>query len=152
MFAPGGEHDARGDDRLRTGGPLEELLGDRGRGKHLFEVVQDEQDRPVAQVLLHRVQDGPRAVLGNAERLGDRRGHERRVPHAREVHVAHAVGEGPLDVRRRADRKTSLAAASRAGQRDKPAALEEPLDLGDLRFAPNEGRELCREVAGPGPD
>ena len=118
----------------------------RGRREQLFEVVQDEQHRPLAEVDAQRL--GRRLVgrLPDTERHGDGRLHEVRILERGEVHEPDAMREQVARASRHGERKPRLAAAAGSGQGDDPAGEEVGPDTVDLVLPADEGRDLAREV------
>ena len=81
-------HDSQG----RAAG--EQFLHLRGRRRHLFEVVQDQQDPPVTQRELHPLKEGAFTNLLDVQGLSDRRYHERWITDGSKMDKADAIGEG----------------------------------------------------------
>ncbi len=130
-------------------------MADDRRGRiQVFEVVEHQQHLAVAKVLLQRVRRldvGARVV--DAERTGDRIGHEVGIPELRQVDEEDAVGELDRELRGGLQREPGLADAARAGQREQADAriAEQRAHVGDLGASADQGRDRRREVAS-GPD
>jgi hypothetical protein len=150
LLAPQRQHHAGGDQHLQLGSRGEELLQQRCRLRHLLEVVDHQQELLVAQALLHRLQDGASARLGDGKGPGHRRGDQGGIGHRRQVREEGAILERGEELGRDLEGQAGLAGATRAGQGEQPGLLQQRPDLGDLLLPADEGGELHREVAGPG--
>ena len=139
-----------GDHGLELGCRAQEVADERrGRG-HLLEVVEDEEQPPVAQPVRQRLGDRARPGLGDAHRCrrsatarasgrGSARGHE-------EDAVGKVVGDG----RRELQRQPRLARPAGPGQGQQAGRGQEPRGLLELGCAPDERGQLGRQVVGPG--
>ena len=112
--------------RRRTSGAPRASRGHdvRAGRQQLFQVVEHEERRPIAEVRAERIADGSLGRFAHAERRRDGRLDQRRVAQRGEVDEPDAVREPVADVTRDRQREARLAAATRAGQRD-DAALDE---------------------------
>ena len=138
---------AAGHQHPQVGGlPNQSCHDFRGRREQLFEVVQDEQHRPLAKVDTQRL--GRRLVgrLPDTEGHGDRRLHDVRILERGEVHEPDAIREQVARASRHGERKPRLAAAAGSGQGDDPAGEQVGPDTVDLVLPADEGRDLARKV------
>ena len=103
---------------------------------------------------LSRSQSASESAIGRAVALGDAQGardprrDEHRVADRLERHEEDAVGEvvgGPGEL----ERQARLAGPARAGQRQQPGRGEQAGGLVELGVAPDEGRQLGRQVVRP---
>ena len=67
------------DEQRQLGCRAEQIAEERGSLIDDLEVVEQQEDPPVAQMLPHRRRQRLVALLFEAERISDRRGDERRV-------------------------------------------------------------------------
>ena len=117
-----------------------------GPVEHLLAVVEDEQRLAAAQLLHQGVDQRAVALLTQADRLGDGRGDEFGIPHRGEVDPPHPAGMTIGGFGGALEREPRLSAAPGAGQRDQPVVLDELGELGELRLAGDERRQLHRQV------
>jgi hypothetical protein len=108
----------------------------------VFQVVEDQQPAPAAEVVGDGRQGVPGAALGDAERLGDRRHHQRRVTKGGELDDRHGpteLGSGPSG---RLHRQARLADATRSGEGEQPRASrgECPDDVPEFAPASDQRR------------
>ena len=87
------ERDARRDEASHVRAAPQQVGDIRSRRRHLLEVVEDEQDPPIADLGGQPVDCALRLVVGEAEGPRDRRRHQRRVAHRVEGHEPDPVGE-----------------------------------------------------------
>ena len=137
-------------DRLDVRGGAQQVGDDRGRGDDLLEVVEDEQEALVAQPVGERFLDRATAALGDAERTRDARCDEHRIADRLERHEEDAVREVVRRPRRELERQPRLAGPARPGQRQQPGPRQQPGRRLELRVAPDERRQLGRQVVRPG--
>ena len=133
---------------------LQQPRHDRGAGQQVLEVVQDDQELPLAQLADQVLHQGPVPGVLQPDALGDRRGHQSRIPDGRQRHEVNAVRVVAGHLRGQGDAQPGLAAAARPGQRDQVAALEQPFRLRQLAFPADEaGQRLGQaDPADAGPD
>src|SRR5205823_9134754 len=93
LFAAQVQRRPGGDEGFEARRGREQLGDQRRRRDDLLEVVQDQEERLVAQVRLERFDDRLLTGLAHAQRLGDRRGDERLVADWRQRHEVRAVLE-----------------------------------------------------------
>ena len=91
--------------RTRSGARLVTSIGETRRDgqelrdlarrfQDLFEVVEDQQERPVPEMVLQALPDRPLPpALADPEGCGDLGDHPARIDDRRQVHEPHAVGE-----------------------------------------------------------
>ena len=91
-------------------------------------------------------------LLGNADRLGDRRGDHRRVRHVDQVHEPHAVAAGRGEVGGDAQREPGLADAARTGRGDQAVLGERRGQRRPLGGATDERRDRHGQPAPAGLD
>jgi len=108
-------------------------------GSELLEVVEDEEQREVAEVLEHRRVE-VFAALRQLERPADRRQHELRVDDRREVGEDGAVPQLGREGLGGGQAEPCLPRPSGAGERHEPHVVppEQRLDGGDLEPPPDE--------------
>jgi hypothetical protein len=150
LLAPQRQRDAGGDHRLQRRGRGEELLERRARRRHLFEVVDHQQQLLVAEVVLHGLEDGAPGHLRDPHGPRHRRGNQGGIGHRRQVHEDHAVLELGEQLRGDLEGQPGLAGAPGAGEGEQAGPAEEPPDLGDLLLPAHERGELHGEVVPPG--
>ena len=134
------EPGAAGHQHLQAGRRLEQV-GDEGRGAHdLLEVVQQNQQAPVAQIGHQRLQQRLLPAFLEAKRLRKRRDDQFRVADGRQVDEADAVREVVAQLGCRLQREARLARAAGSRQRQQPhlRALEQRDCRGHLPGAPDE--------------
>ena len=117
-----------------------------GAVEHLLAVVEDEHRLAALQLLHQRVHERPAALLAQADRPGDGRGHELGIPHRGEVDPPHPAGMPVGGCGGALEREPRLSASSGAGQRDQSVVLDELGELGELRVARDERRQLHRQI------
>ena len=110
-------------------GFLQQPYHDRCAGQQVLEVIQDEQELPLAQLTDQVVHQRPVSGILQADALGDRRWHQSWIPHRRQRDEIHPVRVIAGHLRRQRDAQPGLAAAAGPGQRDQVAALEQPFRL-----------------------
>ena len=99
-----------------------EQVRDHGRGvQHLLEVIQNDQHVPVGQTPFQGVQRPLLALSHQAERRGDRVGHERRITDRGQVDERRAVGPLPPGAPGHRQRQPRLTRPARPGQHHQPA-------------------------------
>ena len=125
-----------GHERADTRAMLEQL-GQAGRGVgHLFEVVEQEQQLPLAQAALEHLEW--RVVAGTGDRHGADDGGVGAVRFAlgAQVDEEHAVLEAVDLLRRRLQREPRFARPTRTGERHQPRVLRVELRRAARRAAP----------------
>ncbi len=131
-------------ERGRVAGQARDDLG--APWEQLLEVVEDEQAGPVPQVRAQRVLDGLLGRLADAEGGGDGGLDPRRIADRGEVDEPRPVREGVARVAGDREREAGLAAAARPGQGHDAAPAELVADRRALPVAPDEARDLARQV------
>jgi hypothetical protein len=132
--ATGGE-----DLQCRAGG---EEGGDAGGGlDHLLDVVEEKQELTGLERRRHRRGQWPVSAFAHAERLGDRRRHQRRVADGGEVDEDGAVGEGRGDVVGDRQGEAGFADPAGAGQGQQGDGLlqQEGAGSSQLAFPAHQG-------------
>jgi hypothetical protein len=132
---------------LRAG---REEVGDHGRGRQdLLEVVEQQQDRSRPQVLLDGVHDRAVIDVPHAEDLRDGRRHERRVRDRGQLDQEHPMLEVVQEVGGDLEAQARLPRPARPRERHEPrAVLEQPADLGQLAFPPQQRGRVGGEIVG----
>lgn len=147
-------HPAGGQDP-QVRGLVQEPMHRGGRLNYLLDVVQHQQDVPVAEAVRQRLQWLHGRIHPHAERRGDRGGNKPRVGDRAQIDQPHAVVE-PVDLLRSdAQGQPSLAGTAGPDQRHQPGAGEQVAELRDLPFASDErgtGRWQVRARPLQGPD
>ena len=120
----------------------------------VLEVVEHEQRRPLAEVveeLFLRREATARAVRSELNRLRNRRRQELRRHHRDERDEVDAVRVALDPACGRLEREPGLTRSARADEREQAAVgiLEQPVDLVQLRRAPDERRAWSRQVLHP---
>jgi len=110
----------------------------RGGGQQVLEVVQDEQDLPLAQLADQVVHQGTVPGVLQPEALRDRGRHQPRVADRRQRHEEDAVRVVAGHLGGQRDAEPGLAAAARPGQRDQAAGGQQPSGLRQLMFPADE--------------
>ena len=132
-----------------SGNRLEQRVGEsRARVDQVLAVVEDDQQRVLAQVLAQALGDGLAGVLADTQHVTRGVGNQRWVANRREVDEPHTVGIAVQHVGGDLQRKPGLAEAAHAEERQQPRSIEEPLRLGELGLAPDERCRLLRQVVG----
>ena len=137
-----------------------EIGHQRGGAHHLLEVVEDEQQVPVAQEVQQQVARRLGADLAQLQGAGDGHGDERGIGQRRQRDERGAVGELNAQMRRQIEGEAGLAGAAGPRQRQQPgfrpsavlrfAGRRHTQDRacgGDLPFPPDERRRGLRHVA-----
>ena len=128
-----------------------EQVADQRRGRqHLLEVVEHQEQVPVAEVPRHAVGQRPVARLPHAEGLRDRRGDEGGVADRGEGDEDDAVGEVAAQLLRDPQGEARLADAAGTGQGQEADAVaaQQVAHGGDLGVPTDEGREGDRQGRG----
>ena len=107
-------------------------------GEQVFAVVQDDQQRAIAQLVDQRLAAAGRGARIQPERLGHGVGHQQRLADCRQVDEPHAVGVRRAGPPRGLQRQPGLPAAAGPGEGEQPGAVDQPLDVGELALAPDE--------------
>ena len=115
----------------------------------MLAVVEHHEQLPVAQISRHRLLDGARRTVLDAQDLRHRVGHQRPAGEPGELDEPHAVRRVPKQPGGGFEREAGLATAARPGKRQQAMAAGEADDLPKLALAPDEARELERQVARP---
>ena len=142
MFARHAERlAARGED-AETRAALEQRFDERGAGVHqVLAAVQDDERRPLAQMVHHRFHGGPSALFAKAERGGDHLADECGVGEAGQVHPARAL-KSRRGARGHLGREPGLAAAADSRERQEADGAQQVTHRRDLHFTADERREL----------
>jgi hypothetical protein len=137
------------DEQAETGRGGEQVADQRRGRQHLLEVVEDQQQVPIAEVPHHAAGERPVARLAHAEGLRDRRGDEVRVASRGEGDEGDAGGEVRREDLGHPQRQARLADAARTGQRQEADAPvpEEVAERGDLALPSDQRRQRNGEVA-----
>jgi hypothetical protein len=124
----------------------ESLRQRRRRLDDLLAVVKDDQDLALPERLGERLGDWAPGFLPDPEHLCDRTGDERRVRYGRQVDEPNAIPRAVERFRCRLESKTGLAHPARARQSHESGRSEQAPHLGHLAVAPDEARNLFRQV------
>ncbi len=144
------QHGAAGDDRLDLGCRPQQVGDDRGGRDDLFEVVEDQQQTLVPEPVGQRLVDRSRGALRDAEGAGDPRRDEHGIADGLEGNEEDAVREVVRCPGRQLERQPRLAGPARAGERQQPGRGEQAGRRLELGVAPDERRQLGRQVVRPG--
>ena len=109
-------------------------------------VVEDQEDLPVAQIAIQRVQNRPVRSLSNIEHRGDCLRHQPRIGQGRQVDHPGAVRKAIERARRHLQRQASFAAPARARERQHARRWHELQQLRDFAIASDEIRERRGKV------
>jgi hypothetical protein len=128
---------------------LQQPRHDRRARQQVLEVVQHDQDLPLAQLAHQVLHQRPVPGVLQPDVLGDRRRHQPRIPDRRQrdeidavrVVVGHRRGHG--------DAQPGLAAAARPGQRDQIAPRQQLFRLRQLAFPADEAGQRLRQADPP---
>jgi hypothetical protein len=150
LLAPERQHHAGGGHHLYRRGRGEELLDHRAGVHDLFEVVDDQEELPVTEVVLHGPQDGAPGDLLDPEDPGQDRGDQGRIGHRRQVHEEGAVAELRQQLGGDLEGQSGLPGAPRPGEGEEPGPVQQPPDLGQLLLPAHERGELQGKVVRPG--
>ena len=134
----------RQDRQLRRAG--QELADDGRRGAELLEVVEDEQDAPAGEVIDESIDRRSSAAIRQAQHLGDRRRHERRIRDGLERDEPDAVRKGFCAPRGELEAEPRLAGAARSGQGQEASPAEQRSGLVELLLPADKSRELGGQV------
>ena len=115
----------------------------------LLEVVQDQQQPPLADGRDERVEDRAARVSADAERGGDRRRDQVRVADRRKVDEDDAVRKSIRERRADFEGNPGLAVPAGPGERDETVGREERFDLGELAAPSDDGAQLPRKASPP---
>src|SRR5258706_8904941 len=136
-----------GDEDDEMPAPPQRRVGEvrAGRSK-MLRIVQHQQKTAGLEV----IGNGSRQVLSRLllepEDIGHRLWHETRIGQGRELYQPSAVRIGFQQVARHLHGQACLAAATRARKGEQPRRGEQLLHLCDLLLAPDEARQLLRQV------
>ncbi len=114
----------------------------------MLAVIEHEQHRPITEGLDDAGDEACPGALLDAEGGRDRVGHHRTLGNAAEIDEPHAAGVGRGLARSDLYREARLADTARSGKGEHRRLAQAFLGLGDLRGAPDEARQLAREVVG----
>ena len=119
----------------------------RCRLQHMLDVVEHQQQLPLAERLSQPRTRRIVAPVGEAERRGDGREDHGGIAQRRQVHEGHAVGEGGRHPFGRRDGQPGLAHAAGAaeGQQSYPSPLQQVRNRRDVVLAPDQSREWARQ-------
>ena len=114
----------------------------------MLEVVEDQQERGVAQAERQHLVDRTGATFGDAEGMSDRRSDPIRIGHRCQRDKANPVRECGGGGRGYLEREPGLANAAGAGDGEEPnvRALEQPNGDPDFALTSDERREWSRQV------
>jgi hypothetical protein len=99
------------------------------RNEQVFAGVQDQQQPPVPQVVEHRVELGPRVLLGQAENAADGVDQQLRIAQAGQLDNPRAVGVGVDGLGGGHQRDACLADTAGTDDGQQPGSLEQHGDL-----------------------
>ncbi len=116
--------------------PLEQVLG----------VVQRQQQLFRSKIVAERLDHGPRRLLRECKRLCRGLRHKTRIRQRGELHQPYTVWKHAGQPARHFDRQARLARTAGTGQRHQPIRRHKLLELRDLLFATDEGRQLIGQV------
>ncbi len=142
------ERSPAGDDEARPRRRSKQRRDVTGGADDLFEVVEDEQQRPPGQEPGERLGGGALDSVEQAERSGDRRPDDGRVGDGLEGDEPRAVRDGAGAISSQLDGEAGLADATRSGQGDQAVRVEEATKLVELPRPADEAGQSLREVAG----
>ena len=146
LLAGNAQRRAAADQDPNSPGLLEQPRHDRGAVQQMLEVVQHDQELPLAQLAHQVLHQRPVPGILQPDALGDRRWHQSRIPDGRERDEIDAVRVVAGHRRGQGDAQPGLAAAARPGQRDQVAVLEQPLRLRQLAFPADEAGQRLRQA------
>ena len=128
---------------------LDQPLGQLRRGiEDVLAVVEDEQQRLLADGIDECLQRGPAWFLPYLERRRDARGDELWIRERCQLDEPHARA-GPVEERRSGlQGEPGLAHSARAGDRHDAGTVQQSAQLPELTLASHERRDLCRQVVG----
>jgi hypothetical protein len=108
----------------------------------VLEIIQHEQDSPLAQMLDHGIEDRLLRVCRDGECLRDRRDDECGIDDGRERDVYHTIAELRAAARRRLDRERGLARSARTGQRQQTHIIvpQQRLELRQIVVAADQAQ------------
>ena len=114
----------------------------------MLDVVEHDQERPCAQVVVERTLECPAAALAHVERLGDRGDDVLGLRDRRQWNKERAVREVSEHVGCSLQRQARLPRAPRPGQRDDAVivAPQAPAEVFELPLAADQRRRLCWQV------
>jgi hypothetical protein len=144
------QHHARGDQGLQLRGCREEFFDHRACRRHLFEVVDDQEELLIVKMGLHGFEDGAAGNLWNPEGLSNGRGNQRGVGHRREVDEEGAISVLGQDLGGNLKGQSGLPGPPGAGEREEACPAEELPDLGYRVLPAYERCQLQRQVVRPG--
>ena len=146
-FAGDAQELAAGHQRPQARSRPNQSSHDPGRRREqLFQVVEDEEHRPIAQVGAQRLACRPVGRFPDVEGDRDGRLQEVRIPERREVDEPDAMREQVASASGDGKGEPGLAAAARPGQGDDPAGEEIFPDAVDLVLPADEGGDLAGQV------
>jgi hypothetical protein len=108
----------------------------------------EQQDARRLQVAEQAIQQRPVARVPQSAALRNRGEDEIRVLDRGQRHEVHAVREAAGDLRRQLEAKPGLAAATRAGEGQQAAALQQGLQILQLALPADEAGQLAWQVTG----
>jgi hypothetical protein len=132
------------------GGAAGKELVELGRDTHdLFEAVEDEQRRPIREVLDQDVQCLLRALNGRSHCGSDARQHQLGLSDRLERHEYGPLRVARIQLLTDGDRKPRLADAAGTGQGDQPdpGRPQQLRDGNEVLFAPDQRRRRHRQRA-----
>ena len=117
---------------------------------HLFKVVQQQQHLFLTQPCAHQVEQWLTGGLFETERLSNGRHDQFGIAEGCQIHKIDAIGETVTEFGGHLQAQARFAATTGSREREQPhlLALQQVADSSDLLLAPNEGRELYRQIVG----
>ena len=151
MFAADAQRSSAGGQHPKFVGGAEEL-GHRSRcgGQELLQIVEHQQGVPGRQVLGQRHPDRLVGLLAQADGSGDGARYQLGVTYWGEVHEEDTLWERFELLSCHLQCQARLADAPRSQQGDEAMRCQQSAQLGHLSFAPDETRQLHRQVVGMG--
>jgi hypothetical protein len=137
---------AGGEDRDVRALPQQRLRQARARAEEVLAVVEHEQHLALGEVARERRLGRVARVEVDAQRVGRGLADQAGVADARQFDRPRPVGVALRAACGQLEGEARLAAAPRAGERDKAAAVEQVVELVELAEAPDEARRLPRQV------
>jgi len=133
----------------RTGRLAHEGLNQRGASvEHVLAGVEDQQQPPVSQVVEHRVELGPRILLGQAEHAPDRGGEQFWIAQAGQLDDPHAIGVVIDGLRRGHQRDPGFAHTAGTDHGHQAGRLEQRGDPREFVLPTHEvGKPVLREAS-----
>ena len=117
-----------------------------GRPDHVLAIVQHQQQLLAGEHPRQRLNSGNPRLIPYPQRRRHHRGHQRRIPHRRQLRQPHPVREPARHPPRHHPGQPGLPRTARPGHRHQPPLTQQPGDRAHRLFPADEARQHHREA------